>query len=230
MAISKSEEIEIVYEDADMLVLDKPAGMVTTNESQKRQRSVEDWLEENRPNLMPRKGIVHRLDKGTSGILIVAKNLESLENLKYQFKKRVVKKHYWTLAGGDVPGEGNIKMPIIRSNYTFLRFRVGEDGKAAETEFKLIKKIKIEGRIYSLLDINLKSGRTHQIRVHLSYLGWPIFGDKLYGGKIINEDLDRPFLHAYEMILNHPQNGKTMKFSSLLAKDLNLVLKKYDQD
>jgi len=221
------EEVKIIYEDDNLMVLDKPAGMVTTNENTKhktqnsKQMSLEDWIETNRPNNLSRKGIVHRLDKGTSGIVIVAKTEESLIELKKQFKTRKVKKHYLAMVGGDLPAVGSVNMPIDRSKYSFGRFKVDEEGKNAETEFKVIKKYKIEGRAYSLVDISLKTGRTHQIRVHMSYLGWPLLGDKLYGGQAL---LDRPFLHAYEIeILG-------MKFNSPLAGDLQLLLKKYEEN
>lgn len=211
------EEVKIIYEDNDLLVLDKPAGITTTNENVRSQmsdlRSLENWIKENRKNDLPRQGIAHRLDKGTSGIVVAAKNESTLKELKRQFKAREVKKHYWALVCGDLPKDGNINMPINRSKYSFGRFKVDEEGKRAETEFKVTKKYQINGKWYSFLEINLKTGRTHQIRVHLSYLGWPLVGDKTYGGQIIN-GLERPFLHAHETIIN----GK--KFESSLAPDL----------
>jgi 23S rRNA pseudouridine1911/1915/1917 synthase len=216
------EEVKVIYEDDSLIVLYKPAGIVTTNENSKI-NSLENWIKKNKENNLPRQGIVHRLDKGTSGIVVVAKTDESLTELKKQFKTRKVKKHYWALAGGDLPGNGSINMPINRSKYSFGRFKVDEEGKNAETEFKVVKKYKIEGRVYSLVDINLKTGRTHQIRVHMSYLGWPLLGDKIYGGKMI-DGLDRPFLHAYELEIL----GK--KFEAPMADDLKLVLKQYEEN
>jgi 23S rRNA pseudouridine1911/1915/1917 synthase len=219
------EEVGIIYEDEEMLVLNKPAGWVVTRENKldKNQKYIEDWVEKTHPNSLPRKGIVHRLDKGTSGILVVAKTKESLENLKKQFKQRQVKKHYLALAGGDLSAGGQINMPISRSKYGFGKFKVDEEGKKAVTEFKLIKKIRLTGKIYSLLDIDLKTGRTHQIRVHLSYLGWPLAGDKIYGGMAV-EGLSRPFLHSYELTLNHPKTAKELKFTAKIPSDLDQII------
>ena len=215
--------MEILFENEVMLVLNKPAGTVTTNENRSnKDETVEDWVKKNRPNKLSRGGIVHRLDKGTSGILVVAKTEESLKQLKNQFKTRQVIKHYYAMAGGDLPHSGNIKMPINRSKYSFSRFRVDEDGKVAETEFEVIKKYVIAGKKYSLVDINLKTGRTHQIRVHFSYMGWPLLGDKIYGGSSVGE-LNRPFLHAYFLKIND------QIFKSEMATDLKYILAKYEQ-
>jgi 23S rRNA pseudouridine1911/1915/1917 synthase len=223
MAANKAE-IKIIYEDAEMLVLNKPAGWVVTNENRDRgAETVEDWVEKYFPNDLPRKGIVHRLDKGTSGIVVAAKTAEALADLKRQFKQRQVRKHYWALAGGDLPADGQINMPINRSKYSFGRFKVDEEGKAAVTGFKLIKKIRIAGRVFSLADINLKTGRTHQIRVHFSYLGWPLAGDKIYGGFEV-EGLNRPFLHAYELTVKQPKTGKTLTFNADLPQELKKVI------
>lgn len=222
------EEIKIVYEDREMLVLNKPAGIVVTNENRKNKtETVEDWVKLHYQNNLIREGIVHRLDKGTSGLVVVARNQKALDYLKKQFKQRLVKKHYWAMAGGDLPQDGQINMPIDRSKYSFGRFKVDEEGKMAITEFKLIKKIKIEGKIYSLIEINLKTGRTHQIRVHLSYLGWPLLGDLTYGGKLAG-GLKRPFLHAYELMIMKPIDGNMSVFKADMPKDLKKIVEDYE--
>jgi len=214
--------MEILYENKEILVLNKPAGMITTNENRSnKEQSVEDWVGEYYENSLPRKGIVHRLDKGTSGILIVAKTEESLSHLKAQFKQRKVIKHYFALVGGDLPKVGNIKMPIDRSKYSFGRFKVDEMGKMAETEFEVKNKFMIQSKKYSLVDINLKTGRTHQIRVHFSYMGWPLVGDKLYGGQMF-EGLNRPFLHAYYTKI------EGLEFRSELATDLENFIRSHE--
>jgi 23S rRNA pseudouridine1911/1915/1917 synthase len=225
-----SEEIKIVYEDEEMWVLNKPARIVVTNENRNnKMETVEDWVKKRYPNNLARGGIVHRLDKGTSGLLVVAKNQKALDFLKRQFRTRQVEKHYWAVAGGDLPIDGQINMPINRSRYSFGKFKVDEGGKAAVTEFKLIKKIKIEDKIYSLIEINLKTGRTHQIRVHMSFLGWPLLGDKTYGGSLAGLGLDRPFLHAYELTIKRPKDEKLMIFKAELADDLQEILRKYEE-
>lgn len=206
-----------------MLILDKPAGMVTTNENRKGMtKTVEDWVSNYYPNKLARSGIVHRLDKGTSGILTVAKDEKSLVNLKKQFKNRLVVKRYMALVAGDLPQKGNVLMPIGRSPYSLGKFKVMADGKRAETEFRVMKRYKIEGKVYSLVEIDLKTGRTHQIRVHFSYLGWPLAGDVTYGGPKI-AGLQRPFLQSKYLQLHHPKTQKVMEFSTKLAIELQAI-------
>ena len=222
------EEIKIIFEDEDMMVVEKPSLMTTTKEKKEEKGTFEDYLREVRPNNLPRNGILHRLDKGTSGLIMVAKTEEAFLNLKKQFKERSLVKKYYCLVGGDTPFEGEIDMPIARSKYAFSKFGVNEEGKKALTKFSLVGKYKNEGKIYSLLDIDLKTGRTHQIRVHLSYLRWPLVGDKTYGGEEIN-GLKRPFLHAYKIIFKHPINKRNIEIKIDLPKDLIEVLNKYEK-
>ena len=223
------KEIKVVWMNEAMLVINKPAGMVVTNENRQEGRdTVEDWVGQNYKNDLPREGIVHRLDKGTSGLLVVARNLVAWQFSKKQFKQREVKKYYLAMAGGDLPTEGKINMPIDRSKYSFGRFKVDEEGKMAVTEFELIKKIKIGGKIFSLIRINLKTGRTHQIRVHMNYLGWPLLGDKIYGG-FMGSKLKRPFLHATELIIREPVGGEELDFKVGLPSDLENILKEYEE-
>jgi len=220
-------KLQIIFENEDFLVIDKPTGMTTTKEKKGEEGTLEDYLRGIRPNNLPRNGIVHRLDKGTSGMVIVAKNESALINLKDQFKKRKVSKKYYCLVGGETSKDGTIDWPIERSKYSFGKFGVGVDGKYAITEFKLISKYQREEKTYSLLEINLKTGRTHQIRVHLSHLRWPLVGDKLYGGEV--KDLNRPFLHAFELEINDPKTDERLKFNSELAADLQEHLKFYEK-
>lgn len=180
----EKEEVKVIFENDDFLVLDKPEGWVTTKENNKSEKNIELWLSKFYKNDLDRNGIVHRLDKGTSGVLIVAKTRKMLDYLKRKFKNREVVKKYTAVIDGDLPMEGEMNLPIGRSNYGFGKFGVNPDGKKALTKFKVIKKFELEGKIVSLVDIDLFTGRTHQIRVHFSYLGWPIVGDKLYGSKI----------------------------------------------
>lgn len=222
------EEVKIIFEDKDLLVVEKPPLMTTTKERKGEEGTLEDYLRKIKLNDLPRNGIIHRLDKGTSGLIIVAKTEEAFLNLKKQFKERSLTKKYYCLVGGDVSFEGDIDMPIARSKYSFAKFGVNEEGKRALTKFKLIKKYRKDGKIYSLLEIDLKTGRTHQIRVHLSHLRWPLVGDKVYGGERV-DGLKRPFLHAYKIIFNHPINNKEIKIETDLPEDLVEVLKNYDE-
>ena len=221
------EKIKIIYEDDDLLVVEKPAGLVTTKENKNEKNTLEDYLMENKKNSLPRNGIVHRLDKGTSGLILVAKTEKAFVDLKNQFKTRTIKKKYFCLVSGDVSFEGEIDAPINRSKYSFGKFAVDTEGKAARTLFKLISKYKKNNTIYSLLDVDLKTGRTHQIRVHFNYLRWPLVGDKVYGGE--TDLLKRPFLHSHKVTFTHPTTGKEMTFNSELPEDLVKVLETYEK-
>jgi len=221
------EEIKIIFEDKYLLVVEKPAGMTTTKEKKGEKGTLEDVLRQIKPNELLRNGIVHRLDKGTSGMILVAKDNLSWENLKKQFKSRKIIKKYICLVGGDTSIDGEINMPIGRSNYGFGKFGVVADGKESLTEFKTLGKFKRDNKTFSLLEINLKTGRTHQIRVHMSYLKWPLVGDKLYGGD--NSLIKRPFLHAAFIQFKHPNSGEVLSFKSELPNELDLILKKYEK-
>jgi len=222
------QKIEIIWENDELLIVNKPAGIVTTREKQIDNRNIylEDWIRKNRPNGLLREGIGHRLDKGTSGLVVVAKTELALINLKKQFKDRTVKKKYWALVEGDFPFEAEINMPIKRSDYGFDKFGVSEEGKQAITMIKIKEKYRKENKIYSLVEVGLKTGRTHQIRVHLSYLKWPIVGDKLYGSKTT---LNRPFLHAGELSLNLPSTGERKIFRVELPVELLELLQTYEK-
>ncbi len=222
------EKVKIVFEDDNFLVVNKPTGMTTTKEKKGEEGTLEDFLKKIRPNELPRNGIMHRLDRGTSGLVLVAKNVLAFKNFKNQFKNRSLTKKYYCLVGGEVVMDGSINWPIGRSKYGFGKFGVTVDGKEALTEFKLVRKYKRNNKKYSLLEINLKTGRTHQIRVHLSYLKWPLVGDKLYGGEI--NILTRPFLQAFYLKIKDPVSGEEKTFETDLADDLKEHLKLYEEE
>lgn len=227
--MGRDEEIKIIYEDEEILVLDKPAGVVVTREGVNTGITLEDWVKSrwNWAENLPRGGIVHRLDKGTSGVLVLAKGIESLTNLKKQFKDRLIKKKYIVMVGGNLPSDGEINMPIGRSKRAFGRWEVGVDGKVSVTKFKRIGRYLRGGKNFGLLEIDLMTGRTHQIRVHMNYLGWPVVGDLVYGGD--GSVITRPFLHAWKLKFSHPGTGVEMEFESGLATDLVATLAKYEQ-
>lgn len=231
-------EIKIIYEDGDILVLDKPAG-VTVNkaETTRHDFTVWDWLTDKFPffnlqtpngdaDFYKRAGIVHRIDKETSGILIVAKNMESFEHLQNQFKNRNIEKTYIALVHGRVDvSEGEISVPVGRLPWNRKRFGVLAGGKEAFTRFRVLQNF---NKPFTLLKLNPKTGRTHQIRVHLKYFNHPVFGDLLYAGrKTSRQDrkiLSRVFLHAKKLNLTHPKTGKRMEFESPLPAELQNVL------
>ena len=217
--------LKIVYEDADILVVDKPAGLAVHpapgHPSHTLVNAVLNYLPElaeDTDSLRP--GIVHRLDKDTSGLILVAKNRVAQANLSEQFKNRVVKKSYLTLVNGKLtPGQGIIEAAIGRDRRHRQRMAVVSNGREARTEYRVIK---YYGN-YTLLEIKPETGRTHQIRVHLSAIGFPVAGDATYGLK--SPRFPRQFLHASRIGFHLPSNGEYVEFSSPLPTDLEQVLK-----
>jgi 23S rRNA pseudouridine1911/1915/1917 synthase len=215
--------MDYIYQDEEILILNKPAGLVTTRERNEKSETVEDWLGNFSWSLkLERSGICHRLDKDTSGILVVAKTKNSLREIKVQFKSREIKKTYLALVGGLTTKSGEIHAPICRSQI-FGKWRVGIDGKEATTHFSRLQiYMDTIGKKYSYLELRPKTGRTHQIRVHCAYMGWPLVGDNRYGGDTIL--IKRQFLHASGLVMIHPKSRKNVEFESLLAADLQMVL------
>lgn len=232
---------KIVFEDDHLLVIDKPAGMVVNRaDTTQNMETVQDWAE---PKILPihtnttnttndfykRAGIVHRLDKETSGLLLIAKNPEVFANLQAQFKNREVKKKYIALVHGKViPEEGQISAPVGRLPWNRERFGVMPGGREAVTKYKVVAYYPPSAILYSLLEISPETGRTHQIRVHLKYLGFPIVGDSFYAGRKQARDdrkfCPRVFLHAGSLIFTHPVTGKKLELSSDLPEELKKVL------
>lgn len=224
----------IIFEDESILVLDKPSGWITNDASTTTtQPVIQTWLRENfkYPLIGDRErrdGIVHRLDKETSGLIIVAKTVNAFENLQSQFKERKVKKTYIALAHGEVePKEGEISASVGRLPWRRERFGVLPGGREATTDYKVVKTLETKDEKFSLVELYPKTGRTHQIRIHLKFIGHPIVGDYFYAGrKTAREDrlwCPRLFLHATKISFFHPETGKEVKFESELPKDLNLV-------
>ncbi len=235
-------EPKVIFEDEQLLILDKPSGWVV-NQSQttKHQKVIQEWLENMSYPLAKsyemRAGIVHRLDKETSGILIVAKTKKAFEYLQSQFKERVVRKKYTALVHGKVElEEGTINAPVGRLPWNRERFGVIPGGRPAETSYKRIKnyesRIKDKKEDFTLLKLVPKTGRTHQIRIHLKHLGYPIVSDEFYAGRKTARDdriwCPRLFLHASEIAFNHPKKEKKVSFKSKLSKDLENSLQTLD--
>lgn len=237
-------EIKILFEDEDIVVLDKPSGItVNRSETTVNQITVQDWMEkkfkvkslkvDKESDFYKRSGIVHRLDKETSGILLAAKNERSFFDLQNQFKERIVKKTYTALAHGKiVPSEGEVKAPVGRLPWNRMRFGIVAGGRDSITKYKVIdyfEKHTKRGNYLTLLEAYPETGRTHQIRVHLQYIGHPIFADFLYAGrKTSREDrklLERVFLHASKIFFVHPKKGERVNFESELPQELSSVLK-----
>ncbi|MFH1451094.1 MAG: RluA family pseudouridine synthase [bacterium] len=236
-------EFSIIYEDKDILAIDKPPGITVFLEDSLTEKTVATYLLENYPwfkdvGRAPRYGIAHRLDKDTSGLLLVAKNNESFVFLQDQFKKRKVKKKYLTLATGSIKErDGVIETFAGRAPKDKRKQKAYLPGspeaqrgnlRKAVTAWKLIKKlVDRKGNHYSLLDVAPETGRKHQIRSHFAHINHPLAGDKLYGFKNqpLPEGLTRHFLHAYYLKLKLP-DGNEKEITSALAPDIKKVLDK----
>lgn len=227
---------KIIFEDDSFMVLDKPAGWIVNDAATvKDQPTIQGWLaRENKSgiarDLELRSGVVHRLDKETSGILLVAKTKEAFESLQNEFKERKVKKTYVALAHGLIdPGEGRIEATVGRLPWRRDRFGVLAGGREAATGYKVLGNYKKDGEEFSLVELYPETGRTHQIRIHLKHIGHPIVGDSFYAGrKTARKDrtwCPRLFLHASGISFIHPVTLKEVKFSSELSSDLDIVLK-----
>ena len=216
--------LSVIYEDEDILVIDKPAGMVVHPAPGHRRDTVANALLGRLPGIEEvgdeqRPGIVHRLDMDTSGLMVAAKNRRAHRHVSGQIKDRSVLKGYTALAKGNIdPPEGVIKARIGRDNRNRKRMAVVELGREAETSYRAVE----SAPGYTLLEVIPKTGRTHQIRVHLSALGYPIVGDALYGGK--DPRLERQFLHAHLLGIRLPGTGEYMEFTSPLPADLKAFL------
>lgn len=280
-------EPKIIFEDEEIMVLNKPSGIVVNRaETTKGETTVQDWIDlrvsresqvprisqeektrGTRDTFFQRSGIVHRLDKETSGILLVAKTPEAFTELQRQFKERIIKKTYIALVHGKVePAEGEINAPVGRTSWNRERFGITLDGKEARTRYKVVAYI---NKDISIIDLQMwrwvmgyesscegedkknvsshpyasssthnsqltlvglfpESGRTHQIRVHMQYRGYPLVGDEFYAGKkIAIEDrlwCSRVFLHATKISFLHPKTGKQVEFKSKLPEELKKTL------
>ncbi len=228
--------LDILYEDPDLAVINKPAGMVCHIGAGVRSATLVNALLYHLGPLDTgdpiRPGIVHRLDKMTSGVMVIAKNVHSHRALSQQFKNRLVKKEYVALVYGfPTPDQGTIDLPIGRDPHNRVKI-----SSRARKKRSAITHYTVEKRYgsFSLLRIRIETGRTHQIRVHLSHKGHPVVGDGLYGGKResdlpsnlarIIKELHRPFLHSHKLSFLHPATGGSMTFTAPLPEELELFL------
>jgi 23S rRNA pseudouridine1911/1915/1917 synthase len=218
--------LRIVYEDQDLVVVDKPPGLVVHPAAGHRRGTLLNALLARYPDLPldqeERPGIVHRLDKDTSGLIVVARRREAREDLRAQFKAREVLKVYLALVDGVVePTKGVIEASIGRDSRDRKRMAIVQSGgRKAVTEFRVLERL---GE-YTLLDTRPRTGRTHQVRVHLSFLGHPVVGDSVYGRRKQHLGLERQFLHAHRLAFRHPSSGRKVDLVSELPPDLERVL------
>ena len=220
--------LDILFEDNDLLVLNKPAGLVVHPGAGQQTGTLVNALLAHCKNLSgiggkERPGIVHRLDKETSGVLVVAKNDAAHRDLSKQFAERTTGKTYLALvAGTPRKSSGEIEAPIARHPVHRKKMSVARrGGRSAKTEYRVVR----SSSERSLVECVIHTGRTHQIRVHLHHLGHPVLGDKLYGGKRA-ADFPRQMLHAWKLTFTHPHSGEHMTFEAPIPADFNEAMPK----
>jgi len=232
--------LDILYEDEQLLVVDKPAGLVVHPAVGNPDGTLLNALLHHAPALeqLPRGGIVHRLDKETSGLLVVAKTLPAQTALVTQLQARTVKREYLALAQGLITAGGTIDQPIGRHPVQRVRMAVHPAGRPAITHYRVLQRF----RAHSYLQVNLETGRTHQIRVHLAFIHHPLLGDPQYGGRLrlpagaseaLREGLRqfrRQALHARRLALQHPASGQAMAWEAPLPADMQALLRLLQED
>ncbi|MGH8659162.1 MAG: 23S rRNA pseudouridine(1911/1915/1917) synthase RluD [Gammaproteobacteria bacterium] len=226
--------LDILYEDEDLIVLNKPAGLVVHPGAGNRDGTLLNALLHFEPALatLPRAGIVHRLDKDTSGIMVVARSPMAQTKLLREISSRSLKREYQAVINGVAIAGGVVNAPIGRHPSQRIRMAVTERGKPARTHYRVIKRF----RAHTHLLVSLDTGRTHQIRVHMAHLGYPLLGDPLYGGRLkrppdVPPDLvdcikgfKRQALHAARLELRHPRTDERLAWSAPLPADFSILL------
>lgn len=224
--------LSIVHEDDDVLIIDKPAGLVVHPGSGNWQGTLLNALLHHAPALadVPRAGIVHRLDKDTSGLLVVAKTLEAQTSLVRQLQARTVHREYRALVLGDMTKDGEVEAPVGRDPVNRVRMAVVGSGKEARTRYRVLERF--PGGVATLLECRLDTGRTHQIRVHMESIGHALVGDPVYRSRRLPQrvaggaasNFKRQALHAARLEFVHPGTGKPAAFESPLPEDFRLLL------
>ena len=232
--------LDLIYQDESLIVVNKPAGLVVHPATGNWHGTLQNGLLHHDPKLahVPRAGIVHRLDRETSGLLVIARTLQAHKSLVEQLQARTIKREYRAIAQGVMIAGGRVDEPIGRHPVHRIRMAVVPSGKPAVTHYR----VKERFRAHSYLQVNLESGRTHQIRVHMAHIRHPLLGDPLYGGRLrmpkgmtapASERLQqfrRQALHARTLGLQHPESGELMEWSAPLPDDLQQMLESLRQD
>lgn len=221
--------LDILYQDADVVIVNKPCGMVVHPAAGNEDRTLVNALLYHVRDLSGiggemRPGIVHRLDKDTSGLILIAKNDKAHAVLSEQFKERSMEKHYRAVAFGHFPEEsGLIDAPIARHPVDRKKMAVVPDGKPSQTEWKALEQLKSA----TYLDVHLLTGRTHQIRVHMHSIGHPLLGDRIYAPNLkTSVHIPRLMLHAYSLAFTHPTTGERMMLCAPLPEKFEATLEK----
>ncbi|EKD87564.1 MAG: Pseudouridine synthase [uncultured bacterium] len=217
-------KIPILFEDEDLLVINKPPGIVVNRAQSVKEETIEDWAGKKLTSQVERSGIVHRIDKETSGCLLIAKTPHVFFELQRQFKEREIHKTYLAIVHGSlVPEEGEIRAPVGRLPWNRERFGIVPGGREAMTKYKVRK----SDDNYSFVELYPQTGRTHQIRVHLKYINHPIVGDYLYAGRKTSradrQVVGRVMLHAWKISFTHPSTKKLVTVEAPIPDDMMKV-------
>jgi len=232
--------IDIVHQDAAVIVINKPPGLVVHPGAGNRAHTLQNALLAHDPKLkrVPRAGLVHRIDKDTSGLLVVARTMEAHTALVAELAAHEIEREYLALCTGAMTGGGTVDEPIGRHRTQRTKMTVRSDGRAAVTHYRIERRF----RAHTLARVRLETGRTHQIRVHLAHVGYPIVGDPAYGGRrrlppgasttLIHalEHFGRQALHAARLTFTHPKSGKRVAFDAPMPPDLAGLLAELARD
>ncbi len=232
--------LSIVYEDEHIIIVNKPAGMVVHPAAGNYDGTLVNALLHHAPELneVPRAGIVHRLDKETSGLLAVARNLKSQKHLVDLLQARVMKRQYQAVACGVMTAGGTVDAPIARHPVDRKRMAVVESGKHAVTHYRVMQRF----RLHTHIRVDLETGRTHQIRVHMAQIRYPLVGDQVYGQRLrlppdcsdaladTLSNFKRQALHAARLGLEHPSSGEMMEWEAALPEDMQQLVALLQED
>ncbi len=237
---AEAQPLTVVHQDRALFVIDKPAGMVVHPGAGNPRHTLQNALLALDPKLalVPRAGLVHRLDKDTSGLLVVARTPEAHARLVAALAKREIERAYLAICNGVMTGGGTVDAPIGRHRTQRTRMAVRSDGREAVTHYRVVKRF----RAHTLVRVQLETGRTHQIRVHLAHIGYPIVGDPVYGGRrrlpagcspalaAALKAFPRQALHAARLALTHPMTGRKLEWEAPLPDDMARLLTALDED
>ncbi len=237
---SQAIDLDIIYEDADLLVINKPVGMVVHPGAGNANKTLLNALLHHSPALknLPRAGIIHRLDKDTSGLLVIAKTPAALTHLSNQLKSRTVKRLYQAIASGIFTSGGKVEAPIGRHPINRKRMAIVDTGKPAITHYRVMERY----RAHTRLKVQLETGRTHQIRVHMAHIHHALLGDPVYGGRLqlpkgatpdlvhFLRNFKRQALHAHELSLIHPTTLEEMTWRAPLPLDMQELIECLQKD